>query len=152
VRKPSANSAYQEFAGTQAPYVTSSGAGTPRWRGNWQNTAQYGPYSLTATAYYTNGFKAVGQDQFGGTDCLTSSTYQGSDPNFNCKVKSFIDVDLVGSVDVNDKFQFYFNIINLTDAKAPLNAGNYAAANYNPTYSQIGAVGRTIKVGANFKF
>jgi iron complex outermembrane receptor protein len=150
--KPSANSAYQEFAGTQAPYVTSSGAGTPRWRGNWQNTAQYGPYSLTATAYYTNGFKAVGQDQFGGTDCLTSSTYQGSDPNFNCKVKSFIDVDLVGSVDVNDKFQFYFNIINLTDAKAPLNAGNYAAANYNPTYSQIGAVGRTIKVGANFKF
>jgi iron complex outermembrane receptor protein len=150
--KPSADSAYQEFAGTQAPYVTSSGAGTPRWRGNWQNTAQYGPYSLTATAYYTKGFKAVAEDQFGGTDCASSSTYQGSDPNFNCKVNSFIDVDLVGSVDVNDRFQLYFNVINLTDAKAPLNAGNYAGTNYNPTYHQIGAVGRTIKVGANFKF
>ena len=82
--KPSADSPYQEFVGTQAPYVTSSGAGTPAWRGNWQNTIEYGPYSLTATAYYTKGYKAVAEDQFGGTDCLTSSTYQGSAPNFNC--------------------------------------------------------------------
>ena len=42
--------------------------------------------------------------------------------------------------------------MNLLDTKAPLNAGNYAAANYNPTYHQNGAVGRTFKVGANFKF
>jgi iron complex outermembrane receptor protein len=149
--KPSADSAYQEFVGTQAPYVTSSGAGTPQWRGNWQNTVEAGRYSLTATAYFTDGYKAVAEDQFGGTDCLTSSTYQGSDPNFNCKVHSFIDVDLVGSVNVNDRMQFYFNVLNLMDAHAPLNAGNYAGTNYNPTYTQIGAVGRTFRVGANFK-
>ncbi|RDE05651.1 TonB-dependent receptor plug domain-containing protein [Sphingomonas aracearum] len=150
--KPSADSPYQEFVGTQAPYVTSSGAGTPEWRGNWQNTIEAGPYSLTATAYYTKGFKAVAEDQFGGTDCLTSSTYQGSDPNFNCKVNDFIDVDLVGSVDVTDRMRFYFNVVNLLDAHAPLNAGNYAGVNYNPTYHQIGAVGRTFRFGANFKF
>ena len=67
-------------------------------------------------------------------------------------MKHFVDVDLTGSVAVNDKFKLYFNVVNLLDQKAPLNAGNYAAVNYNPTYTQIGAVGRTMRVGANFQF
>ncbi|MGW8135580.1 TonB-dependent receptor plug domain-containing protein [Sphingomonas zeae] len=150
--KPSADQPYTDFVGTQSPYVTSSGAGTPQWRGNWQNSVDYGPYSLTATTYYVSGYKAVGFDQFGTMDCNGGNTYQGSDPNFNCHVRRFIDVDLTGSVKVNDKFTFYANVINLTDAKAPLNAGNYAATNYNPTYTQIGAVGRTFRFGANFRF
>jgi hypothetical protein len=53
---------------------------------------------------------------------------------------------------IGSKFDLYFNVINLADQKAPLNAGNYAAVNYNPTYTQIGAVGRTIRIGANFQF
>jgi iron complex outermembrane receptor protein len=145
-------SGFQNYVGTQAPYVTSSGAGTPRWRGSWQNTVEAGPYSLTATAYYTSGYKAVAYDQFGTTNCQGGNTYQGSDPNFNCRVNSFIDVDLVGNIEVNKKFSFYFNVINLMDAKAPLNAGNYAATNYNPTYTQIGAVGRSFRIGARFKY
>jgi iron complex outermembrane receptor protein len=43
-------------------------------------------------------------------------------------------------------------VLNLFDAKAPLNPPNYAAANYNPTYTQAGAEGRYFRVGANFKF
>ncbi|MBB4155610.1 iron complex outermembrane receptor protein [Sphingomonas jinjuensis] len=143
---------YVDYVGTQSPYVTSSGAGTPQWRGNWQNSLDVGRYSLNATAYYVDGYKAVGIDQFGGSDCASSSTYQGSDPNFNCRVKSFIDVDLNASMKVNDQFQLYVNVMNLLDARAPLNAGNYAATNYNPTYTQAGAVGRAFRIGANFTF
>ncbi|RYD28486.1 MAG: TonB-dependent receptor [Lysobacteraceae bacterium] len=143
---------FVDFVGTQAPYITSSGAGTPAWRGNWQNSIDYKAYTLTATAYYTSGYKAVAYDQFGTTDCDGGSTYGGTDPEFNCHVKHFVDVDLTGNVKVNDKFDLYFNVVNLLDQKAPLNAGNYAAVNYNPTYTQIGAVGRTIRVGANFQF
>ena len=55
----------------------SSGAGTPQWRGNWQNSIDYGPYSLTATTYYVSGYKAVGFDQFGTMDCNGGSTYGG---------------------------------------------------------------------------
>ncbi|SFN95861.1 TonB-dependent receptor [Sphingomonas sp. OK281] len=143
---------FVDFVGTQAPYITSSGAGTPAWRGNWQNSIDYKAYTLTATAYYTSGYKAVAYDQFGTTDCNGGSTYGGTDPEFNCHVKHFVDVDLTGNVKVNDKFNLYFNVVNLLDQKAPLNAGNYAAVNYNPTYTQIGAVGRTIRVGANFQF
>lgn len=91
-------------------------------------------------------------DQFGTTECDGGSTYGGTDPNFNCKLKHFVDVDLTGNVKVNDKFDLYFNVVNLLDQKAPLNAGNYAAVNYNPTYTQIGAVGRTMRIGANFQF
>ncbi len=149
---------FVDFVGTQAPYITSSGAGTPAWRGNWQNSIEYKAYTLTATAYYTSGYQAVAYDQYGANpdtgavDCATSSTYQGTNPDFNCHVKHFVDVDLTGNVKVNDKFDLYFNVVNLLDQKAPLNAGNYAAVNYNPTYTQIGAVGRTIRVGANFQF
>ena len=150
--KSAAGEPYVDYVGTQAPYVTSSGAGTPAWRGNWQNSIDYKAYTLTATAYYTSGYKAVAYDQFGTTECDGGSTYGGSDPEFNCHVKHFVDVDLTGSVKVNDKFDLYFNVINLADQKAPLNAGNYAAVNYNPTYTQIGAVGRTIRIGANFQF
>ncbi|WP_235535006.1 TonB-dependent receptor plug domain-containing protein [Sphingomonas sp. Leaf339] len=150
--KASDGAAYDDYVGTQAPYITSSGAGTPEWRGNWQNSIEWGAYTMTATAYYTDGYKAVAADQFGGTDCETSSTYQGTDPSFNCRVKHFINVDLTGSVKVNDQFDLYFNVVNLLDEDAPLNAGNYAGVNYNPTYHQIGVVGRTMRVGANFKF
>ena len=143
---------FVDYVGTQAPYVTSSGAGTPAWRGNWQNSVDYKAYTLTATAYYTSGYKAVAYDQFGTNDCNGGSTYGGTDPEFNCHVKHFVDVDLTGSVAVNDKFKLYFNVVNLLYQKAPLNAGNYAAVNYNPTYTQIGAVGRTMRVGANFQF
>lgn len=112
--------------------------------------------SLTGTAYYTAGYKAVAIDQFGldpstGTvTCANDATY--GDGDFNCRVKRFIDVDLVGDYKVTDKFDFYFNIVNLLDSKAPLNGGNYAATNYNPTYTQAGAVGRYFRIGANFKF
>jgi iron complex outermembrane receptor protein len=148
--KPAAGDPYEEYVGTQAPYITSSGAGTPKWRGNWQNTIEYGKVSLTGTAYYTSGYKAVAIDQFGGSDCASSATYQDGD--FNCRVKRFVEVDLVGDYKVTDKFDFYFNVINLLNAGAPLNAGNYAATNYNPTYTQQGAIGRFFRVGANFKF
>jgi len=143
-------SPYEDFVGTQAPYITSSGAGTPQFRGNWQNTIEAGAYSLSATAYYTSGYAAVAYDQFGGTDCASSATY--GDGDFNCHVRRFIDVDMNASVKINDKFQLYLNVMNVFDAKAPLNAGNYAATNYNPTYTQAGAIGRAFRAGANFKF
>ncbi len=145
-------SPYQSYVGTQAPYITSSGAGTPRWRGTWSTSAQYDRATLTATVNYVDGYKAVAIDQFGGNDCATSTTYQGSNPNFNCFVGSFTTVDLVGTFDVSPKWTVYFNVVNLGDTRAPLNGGNYAANNYNPTFTQAGAVGRLIRIGARIRY
>ena len=153
--KPDASSPYDHYVGTQAPYILSSGAGTPKWRANWMNSFEIGKFTLTGTAYYVSGYKSVAEDQNGhGATSCADNLYGGSDPNFGCHTKSFIDFDLVGQVKVNDNFTFYVNAINLFDASAPLNPANYAgaAANYNPTWTQTGIVGRFFRAGANFKF
>ena len=137
------------YVGTQAPYVLSSGAGTPRWRGNWQNTVEVGAASLTATAYYTSGYKSVAEDQNGaGATTCDDALY---DPAF-CRTKSFVQVDLVAAYKVNDNFTFYANVLNVANRKPPLNPANYAAINYNPTWSQAGIIGRYMRVGARMKF
>jgi iron complex outermembrane receptor protein len=153
--KPDAGSPYDHYVGTQAPYVLSSGAGTPKWRANWMNSFEFGKFTLTGTAYYVSGYKSVAEDQVGhGATSCADNLYGGTDPNFGCRTKSFIDFDLVGQVKVNNKFTFYVNVLNLFDTAPPLNPANYAgaAANYNPTWTQSGIVGRFFRAGANFKF
>ncbi|UAJ08736.1 TonB-dependent receptor [Polymorphobacter megasporae] len=137
------------YVGTQAPYILSSGAGTPKWRGNWQNTVEAGPVTVSATVYYVDGYKSVAEDQNGaGATTCDDALYS---PDF-CTTKSFVDVDLVGSFKVNEQFTFYANVLNVGDRKPPLNPANYAGINYNPTWTQQGIVGRFYKIGARVKF
>lgn len=140
------------YVGTEGPYSLSSGAGTPKWRGNWQNSLEMGALTLTGTVYYTSGFKETADDSTGpGTSGDCANELYNNDPAF-CRVKRFIDVDFVASVKVSDKFTFYGNLVNAFDAAAPLNAANYAGLNYNPTYHQAGIIGRYFRFGANVKF
>ena len=82
-----------------------------------------------------------------GDDCA-NALY---DPAF-CRTRRFIDVDLVASYRVNDNFTVWANVLNVFDAKAPLNPANYATLNYNPTWSQAGAIGRAFRAGARIRF
>jgi len=141
--------ATQRYVGTQGPYILSSGAGTPRWRGNWSNSFEFGRATLTATAYYVSGYQNVAEDQSGPGQRNCGDLY--NDDRL-CHTKSFTWVDLVGSYKLNDSITIYGNVLNLFDAKAPVNPPNYAAANYNPTYTQAGAVGRFFRAGVNFSF
>jgi iron complex outermembrane receptor protein len=150
--KPSADSPYDHYVGTQAPYVLSSGAGTPRWRANWMNSIEAGKFTLTGTAYYVSGYKSVAEDQSGHDKITCNDSLYGADNGAFCHTKGFFDLDLTGQVKVNDQFTFYVNVINLLDASAPLNPANYAATNYNPTWTQTGVIGRYFRAGANFKF
>ncbi len=43
------------------------------------------------------------------------------------------------------------DILNVGDTRPPFNAPNYADINYNPTYSQVGIVGRFFKIGLHYK-
>jgi iron complex outermembrane receptor protein len=142
--------ARQSYVGTQGPYITSSGSGTPKWRGNWSTSLDVGPATLTGTAYYTSGYRMTAEDQNGagtGRDCSTALY----DPNF-CRTKSFVQVDFVGSYKVNENFTFYMNVINAFDASPPFNPANYAGVNYNPTFSFGGIIGRTFRAGVKVGF
>ena len=147
----------QKFAGTLGPYDLSSGNGTPRIRGNWQNTLEIDNFSLNATAYYVGRIKEIGTDQGSlVTDC-SANLYRvpASAPGYSafCYINSFINVDLNASVKVNDKFTFYFNVGNVLNARAPVAPAAYASApNFLTTWHYAGLVGRKFSAGANFKF
>ena len=153
----STSAGIQKFAGTLGPYDLSSGNGTPRIRGNWQNTLDLGNFSLNATAYYVGRIKEIGTDQGSlVTDC-TANLYKvaASSPGYTafCYVNSFINVDLNTSFKVNDKFTFYFNVGNVLNARAPVAPAAYASApNFLTTWHYSGLVGRKFSAGANFKF
>jgi iron complex outermembrane receptor protein len=147
--------AVQKFAGTLGPYDLSSGNGTPDWRGNWQNTLQLGDYSVTATAYYTGRIKAVSADQGTPLDCDNGNLYSKATPydlNF-CYIKKFVTVDLNQTYNVNDRFSFFINVLNVFNARAPVAPAAYASApNFLTTWHYSGLIGRAYRAGASFRF
>jgi iron complex outermembrane receptor protein len=147
----STTSGVQKFAGTLGPYDLSSGNGTPRVRGNWQNTLDFGQFSLSATAYYVGRIKEVAADQATiATDC-SANLYKTGDKF--CYVNSFINVDMNATVRVNDQFSFFANVGNVLGARAPVAPASYASSpNFLTTWHYAGLIGRTFRAGANFKF
>ncbi|WP_425230674.1 TonB-dependent receptor domain-containing protein [Sphingomonas sp.] len=147
----------QRFAGTFGPYDLSSGNGTPRIRGNWQNTLDFGSYSISATAYYVGKIKEVATDQGNLSTSCAANLYKvaASAPDYNafCYVNSFINVDLNQSFRVNDRFTFTFNVLNLLNARAPVAPAAYASApNFLTTWHYAGLIGRQFRAGASFRF
>jgi iron complex outermembrane receptor protein len=135
----------QQYVGTQAPYILSSGAGTPRYRGTWSNSYELGPASLTLTTYYTGGFASTAIDYTGSPNiCIYKINY--------CHVASFIDMDLTAIYKVNDHLTTSLTVANLIDRLPPINPADYAGVNYNPTYAQAGIIGRFFKLGIGYKF
>jgi len=134
------------YVGKQAPYVLSSGAGTPKYRASWSNTLTRGPLSVTGTLNYVSGLRSIDESYQGDQTCLYG------DADFKCHTKDFVDFDLTGSYDVTDHTTVYADVLNLFDVGPMFNPANYAAVNWNPTYSQAGAVGRYFRVGVRLKY
>jgi iron complex outermembrane receptor protein len=150
----------QEYAGTLGPYDLSSGNGTPSWRGNWQNTLEFGDYSLSLTSYYVGRIKEVSTDQQAGpnyTTACSANLYRvpTSAPGYTafCYVNSFISNDLNFTARVGEDFTFYINIKNVLDARAPIAPAAYASApNFLTTWHYSGLIGRQFRAGATFRF
>lgn len=154
----------RKYVGTIGPYELSSGAGTPRWRGNWQNTIEVGAFSVSATAYYVSPIRQVGADDLDpGTNGQIDYSCAGSAGNFYsypttaalnqyCTIRRFIYADLNATVKVNDKFSFFGNVENFTNERAPVATTAYSGTNYLPTWYYPGVIGRVLRAGASFKF
>ena len=145
----------QEFTGTVGPADLSSGGGTPKWRGNWQNTLDFGDFSLTATTYYVGKMKGVATDQGNlDTSCAATLYKDSSGGNSFCKIKSFVYTDLNATFEVNEDFSFYMMVGNVFNRGAPLYANVLYTSqpNYLASWHIPGLVGRSFKAGANFRF
>ena len=147
----------QKYAGTLGPYDLSSGNGTPDWKGNWQNTLDFGRYTVSATAYYVGSIKSVAADTNGSTECVPGNPYGGTAntaaANKFCKIKQFINVDMNGTMQLNEGIQLYANVGNVFDKRAPIAPGAYASApNFLTSFHYAGLIGRTFKVGVRFQY
>jgi len=155
----------QEFAGTIGPFAITAASGTPKWRFNWQNTFEWGPASLTLTAYWTEGYLSVAEDNPNGgvhTDhsCLsgvnggTPATYLDGATPIVCRVDDSFYVDAHASYDVTDHVQFYVNVANLLGEDPAFDPTTYGAASpsYNPAWGTSGILGRYFTIGARATF
>jgi iron complex outermembrane receptor protein len=140
-----------QFAGTQGPYALSSGAGTPRDRFSWANTLEYGPLTVTATLNWVDGYKEVADDFDFPPTCIYTNA-SGAPLPAGCKIAPFNDIDLVANYKVIKNLDLTLNVQNLFDSKAPLDPADYAANNYNSTYTQKGVVGRFIIGSIHYRF
>ena len=84
--------------------------------------------------------------------CFSTNYTTGANFPNNCRMASFTDVDLTGVYHYNEHIDFLAGVLNLFDRKPPLNPIDYAGLNYNPTYAQVGIVGRFFKLGVHVKF
>jgi len=148
------NGEVQRYAGTLGPQELSSGNGTPRWRGNLQNSFEYGRFTLTTTTYFVGRMKEVAADE-GSLDLSCSAAlYVAADGSDKfCHVRSFTYTDVNLNIHVNEKFDFFATMGNAFGAHAPIAPAGYTSSpNYLTTWHTPGLIGRTFRAGANFKF
>ena len=139
----------ETYVDTLGNFNLTAGSGTFRWRGNWQNSFEFEPFTLTGTLNYVSGYDLSAQDQGTGyRDCglAPQPAYTG------CRVKSYITFDLNTSVKVTDKFTFYVNVLNLFDRLPDYDPVTYGAYLYNAVQAGDGIYGRYFRAGAKFTF
>jgi iron complex outermembrane recepter protein len=164
-----------EYAGTQGPYVLSSAGGTPVDRAALDLTWSRSKYQLTARLNYVSGMKLI--DHKGeslldlGDGTFTTTTFEyfnfvanpsgivcavytpsGQPFNGNCTVPSFTTVDFHAKVDMSANLELNASVTNAFNTIAPFNPYTYGGKNYNPAFTQDGAVGRFMRLGFKYKF
>lgn len=138
----------ERYDGTLGNFNLTSGSGTPKWRGTWSNTLDFGKFALTGTTNFFGGYDLSAMDQ--GDDYKDCG--QMPDRYLKCRVKNYITFDLNAQVKVTDKFSFYANMLNVFDKLPPIDTVTYGAHAYNPVQGGEGILGRYFRVGAKFNY
>jgi iron complex outermembrane receptor protein len=150
----------ERYDGTLSPCDYTSCSGSPKWRGSWQNTLDFGSASLTGTLYYTSGYDLAEVD-YGGIkgDCVFNSDEGVGAPNFRgggpsqCTAKAQWNFDMSAQVKIADKFTLYANAMNVFNIKPVTDyAAAYSLYQYNPAWGQANIIGRYFRVGAKVDF
>ena len=147
----------EDYEGTLGNFNLTAGSGTPKWHGSWQNTVDYGKFSLTGTANFFGGYNLSAEDQ--GTGRCTDPSggpdgdLAGLNPGYvKCNVDDYITLDLVAQFRATEKFTFYVNVLNALDNLPPIDPVTYGAFNYNPVQGGTGIFGRAYRAGVKVNF
>ncbi|WP_375397223.1 TonB-dependent receptor plug domain-containing protein [uncultured Sphingomonas sp.] len=142
------NGVEQRFDGTLGPQSPTAGSGTPKWRGNWLATVDFGGFTISNTVNYVSGYDKSATDA--GTlymDCGLNTSYT------TCHTKSYLTDDIQLAYRVTDKFTFYVNVNNIANRLPPFDpAASYGITGFNLVQAGNGFNGRYFKAGAKFGF
>ena len=137
----------ERYDGTLGNFNLTAGSGTPKWRGTWLNTLDFGKFSLTGTLNFFGGYDLSAMDQ--GTGYKDCGLNDGSLP---CRVDDYLTFDLNAQVKVNDKFTLYASMLNVFDELPPIDTVTYGAHAYNPVQGGLGILGRYFNVGVKVNY
>jgi iron complex outermembrane receptor protein len=148
------------YDGTLSPCDVTSCSGTPKWRGTWQNTFQYGPTSVSVTAYYTSGYDTASIDYdgikgdcaFNVANAVSTAAYLDGSP-VNCKQKAQWNADLTARHTFSDKYTVYAEVLNFLNIKPEFDpSAAYALFGFNPAWGGPNIMGRYYRVGVKLDF
>ena len=137
----------ERYDGTLGNFNLTAGSGTPKWRGTWLNTLDFGKFALTGTVNFFGGYDLSAMDQ--GTGYKDCGLNDGSLP---CRVDDYITFDLNAQVKVNDRFTFYASMLNVFDDLPPIDTVTYGAHAYNPVQGGQGILGRYFNMGIKVNY
>jgi len=137
------------YVGLQSPYILSSGAGTPRWRGSWSNSFTYEAATVTGILYYTSGLGEFGVDAFGPGTAPANCIYPNAPDN--CHMPEFWDFDLTGSY----KFTTISNCSvrsGISSTRRRRRSGRLCGRELQPDLRAGGIVGRFFSIGVRVAY
>jgi iron complex outermembrane receptor protein len=136
-----------EAVDTHGNSSVSGDTGTPRDRAQLSFADQIGSYQAGFTVNYVSGMRLIDTENYGpGCDALDTAWYPA------CKTGSFTDVDLFGSYKQTRALTFNLHLLNAFDRHAVFDPNTVGGHNYNPAWSQAGAIGRYVELGAVYRF
>jgi iron complex outermembrane receptor protein len=146
----------ERYDGSLGPCEITSCSGSPKFKGNWQNTFVFNDKTtFSGTINYTSGYSQIGADDGGiPGDCLGSlgaevRTYRDGATPIQCHTKYFIDVDATVTHKIGDKFTIYMNMLNVFNVKPRYDpAAGYGLYKFNPAWAGQGFIGRYFRIGA----
>ncbi len=137
------------FAGTLGNYNLTAGSGTPRWKGSFQNTFDFGKLSLTGVVNYFGGYNLSAEDQTGPDTAGECGLSTGI---IDCNVRRYITLDTIAQFKLNDQFTLTGTMLNAFDKMPPLDNVTYGAHLYNPVQGGQGIYGRYFRAGVKVNF
>lgn len=152
-----------QLAGTHGPSGVSGDTGNPADRINASLTYENGPFAGTLSGYWIDAFSVTDPSAGGGGQAtcagawgaglaLAGAAVTPANSQY-CKVAAFTSVNLVLTYKVTHQVQILFDVDNLFDAKAPLDAETYGGelTPYNPSMDEDGIIGRYFRIGIDYR-
>jgi len=138
----------ERYDGTLGNFNLTSGSGTPKWKGTWQNTFTAGAYEFTSTLNWISGYNLSAMDQ--GTGYRDCGLDDGSVP---CRTADYFTWDVNMQAHVNDNVTMYFTVLNVLDALPPVDTiATYGITGYNEVVGGDGILGRYLKAGIKLDY